>query len=69
MVVAFATTDPSSSETRAVVDAIRAATPSGVLVGGPVAENHDLANTLALTLKRPVVVNLRVVPSQIESSD
>jgi RND superfamily putative drug exporter len=46
MVVAFATTDPSSSETRGVVDAIRAATPSGVLVGGPVAENHDLANTL-----------------------
>ena len=29
----------------------------------------ELANTLALTLKRPVVVNLRVVPSQIESSD
>ena len=29
----------------------------------------ELANTLALTLKRPVMVNLRVVPSQIESSD
>ena len=29
----------------------------------------ELANTLAVTLKRPVVVNLRVVPSQIESSD
>ncbi len=29
----------------------------------------ELANTLALTLKRPVVVNLRVVPSQVELSD
>lgn len=29
----------------------------------------QLANTLALSLKRPVVVNLRVVPSQVESSD
>jgi hypothetical protein len=29
----------------------------------------ELANTLALTLKRPVTVNLRVVPSQIESSE
>jgi uncharacterized hydrophobic protein (TIGR00271 family) len=29
----------------------------------------ELANTLALTLKRPVVVNLRVVPSQVESSE
>jgi uncharacterized hydrophobic protein (TIGR00271 family) len=29
----------------------------------------ELANTLALILKRPVVVNLRVVPSQIESSE
>lgn len=28
----------------------------------------ELANTLALTLKRPVQVNLRVVPSQVESS-
>ena len=30
---------------------------------------YALANTLALTLKRPVVVNLRVVPSQVESSE
>jgi uncharacterized membrane protein len=29
----------------------------------------ELANTLALTLKRPVKVNLRVVPSQVESSE
>jgi len=29
----------------------------------------ELANTLALTLKRPVTVNLRVVPSQVESSE
>ena len=29
----------------------------------------ELANTLALTLKRPVVVNLRVVPSQVETSE
>lgn len=29
----------------------------------------QLANDLSLTLKRPVLVNLRIVPSQIESSD
>jgi uncharacterized membrane protein len=28
-----------------------------------------LANQLALTLERPIWVNLRIVPSQIESSD
>lgn len=29
---------------------------------------RELANTLAQTLGRPVIVNLRVVPSQLESS-
>ncbi len=46
MVTAIATTDPSSAESIALVGSLRDQLPSGVLVGGPVAENHDLDQTL-----------------------
>lgn len=38
--------DPSSREALALVGALRDVVPAGVLVGGPVAENHDLDQTL-----------------------
>jgi RND superfamily putative drug exporter len=59
LLTAIATTDPSSSASRDVVDAIRAASPAGVLVGGPVAENHDLANSLAHNT--PIVIGTVMV--------
>jgi hypothetical protein len=46
LITAFATTDPSSKASSELVTALRTAVPSGVLVGGPVAENHDLDQTL-----------------------
>lgn len=49
-------TDPSSPASRDLIDAVRASVPAGALVGGPVAENHDLANTLARYT--PIVIGL-----------
>lgn len=54
LVQAFAAYDPSSRESRDVIDAVRAEAPAGVFVGGPVAENHDLANALARNT--PIVI-------------
>jgi RND superfamily putative drug exporter len=46
LVTAIATTDPSSKESISLVGTLRDRLPDGVLVGGPVAENHDLDQTL-----------------------
>jgi RND superfamily putative drug exporter len=46
LVTAIATTDPSSKESIALVGTLRDRLPDEVLVGGPVAENHDLDQTL-----------------------
>ena len=54
LITALATTDPSSSESSDLVDRLRGALPTGVLVGGPVAENHDLDVTLRE--RAPIVI-------------
>lgn len=48
--------DPSSKAVGATVDRLRDRLPAGALVGGSVAENHDLERTLAA--KTPVVVGV-----------
>jgi RND superfamily putative drug exporter len=56
LVQATPTADPSSSATGRTIDRLRAALPSGALVGGAVAENHDLEK--ALTAKTPLVIGV-----------
>jgi RND superfamily putative drug exporter len=56
LVTAIATTDPSSKDSIALVGALRDRLPAGVLVGGPVAENHDLDQTLRE--RAPVVMGV-----------
>lgn len=56
LVTAFATTDPSSKASSELVASLRRAVPSGVLVVGPVAENHDLDRTLRS--RAPVVIGV-----------
>ena len=56
LVTAIATTDPSSSESSQLVAALRAELPEDVLVGGPVAENHDLDQMLRA--RAPVVIGV-----------
>ncbi|MCB0994103.1 MAG: MMPL family transporter, partial [Acidimicrobiales bacterium] len=51
--------DPSSSEAIATIGALRDVLPSDVLVGGPVAENHDLDHTLRS--KAPLVMGVVLV--------
>jgi RND superfamily putative drug exporter len=46
LVQAIPVTDPSAGATGATIDRLRAALPRASLVGGPVAENHDLESTL-----------------------
>jgi RND superfamily putative drug exporter len=46
LVTAIATTDPSSSASKDVIAELRDRLPSSTLVGGPVAENYDLDQTL-----------------------
>ncbi|MBI5949420.1 MAG: MMPL family transporter [Chloroflexi bacterium] len=46
LVTAFAATGPSDRATTDLVATLREALPTGALVGGPVAENHDLDQTL-----------------------
>jgi RND superfamily putative drug exporter len=50
------TTDPSSSATGATIDRLRGALPAGAIVGGAVAENHDLERALAA--KTPLVIGV-----------
>jgi RND superfamily putative drug exporter len=56
LVQATPTTDPSSSATGSTIDRLRSALPSGTLVGGAAAENHDLEKALAA--KTPLVIGV-----------
>jgi RND superfamily putative drug exporter len=51
--------DPSSKEAIALIGELRDTLPSDVLVGGPVAENHDLDHTLRS--KAPLVMGVVLV--------
>lgn len=51
--------DPSSREAIDLIASLRDELPSSVLVGGPVAENHDLDHTLAA--KAPLVMGVVLV--------
>ncbi|HEX4672239.1 MAG TPA: MMPL family transporter, partial [Solirubrobacteraceae bacterium] len=53
---AIPTTDPSAGATGMTLDRLRAALPEGALVGGPVAENHDLE--AALSANTPLVIGV-----------
>jgi len=54
MVQAIPVGDPSGKAVGATVDRLRASLPPGTLVGGAVAENHDLET--ALSAKTPLVI-------------
>jgi RND superfamily putative drug exporter len=56
LVQAIPTSDPSSKATGRTIDRLRAALPSGALVGGAAAENHDLERALAA--KTPLVIGI-----------
>ena len=56
LVQAIPTTDPSAKATGTTIDRLRAALPQAALVGGPVAENHDLE--AALSAKTPLVIGV-----------
>lgn len=51
--------DPSGRPLRATIDRLRSSLPPGTLVGGSVAENHDLQ--AALTAKTPLVIGVVLV--------
>lgn len=59
LITAIATTDPSSQDSFKLIDTLRDRLPSNVLVGGPVAENHDLDSTLRA--KAPLVIGAVLV--------
>lgn len=54
LITAIATTDPSSQASSDLIASLRSDLPSGVLVGGPVAENHDLDQMLRA--RAPLVI-------------
>src|SRR6476620_3190048 len=56
LVQAIPATDPSASATGAAIDRLREALPAGALVGGPVAESHDLQD--ALRASTPLVIGV-----------
>ena len=56
LVQATPTTDPSSSATGQTIDRLRSVLPTGALVGGAAAENHDLER--ALSAKTPLVIGV-----------
>jgi RND superfamily putative drug exporter len=56
LVQAIATTDPSARATGRTIDRLRAALPQEALLGGAVAENHDLE--AALSAKAPLVIGV-----------
>jgi RND superfamily putative drug exporter len=56
LVQAIATTDPSSKASFELIGTLRDKLPSTVLVGGPVAENHDLDQTLRD--RAPIVIGV-----------
>jgi RND superfamily putative drug exporter len=56
LIYAVPAQDPSSAEVGATIERLRAQLPAGTLVGGAVAENHDLA--AALSAKTPLVIGV-----------
>ena len=56
LIEAVPTSDPSSPQLGATIDRLRSELPSGALIGGPAAENHDLE--AALAAKTPVVIGV-----------
>ena len=56
LIEAIPASDPSSPELGATIDRLRSELPSGTLVGGSAAENHDLETALAA--KTPVVIGV-----------
>jgi putative drug exporter of the RND superfamily len=54
LIEAIPTSDPSSPQLGTTVDRLRSELPSGTLIGGQAAENHDLE--AALAAKTPVVI-------------
>ena len=56
LVQATPNVDPSSPAVGRTIDRLRAALPAGALVGGAVAENHDLER--ALSAKTPLVIGV-----------
>ncbi len=56
LVQATPNADPSSPSVGRTIDRLRAGLPAGALVGGAVAENHDLEN--ALSAKTPLVIGV-----------
>lgn len=59
LISAIATTDPSSSASSDLISSLRDELPSNVLVGGPVAENHDLDSMLRA--RAPIVIGVVLV--------
>jgi RND superfamily putative drug exporter len=59
LIQAVATTDPSSRESLDLISTLRDELPDRVLVGGPVAENYDLDQTLRA--KAPLVIGVVLV--------
>ena len=56
LIEAVPTSDPSSPQLGATIDRLRSELPSGALIGGAAAENHDLE--AALAAKTPVVIGV-----------
>ncbi len=59
LVQVIPSTDPSSKATGATVDRLRSTLPVGTLVGGSVAENHDLE--ALLSSKTPLVIGVVLI--------
>ena len=59
LITAIAATDPSSKASIGLVTTLRDTLPASVLVGGPVAENHDLDQTLRQ--RAPIVIGTVLV--------
>lgn len=59
MINAISMFDPSSAEAIDLIGTLRDEMPAGILVGGPVAENHDLDKTLGQ--KAPIVIGVVLV--------
>ena len=56
LITAIPKQDPSNPAVGATIDRLRAELPTGTLIGGAVAENHDLQN--ALSAKTPLVIGV-----------
>ncbi len=56
LITAIPTQDPSSAAVGSTIDRLRSKLPPGTLVGGAVAENHDLERALAA--KTPLVIGV-----------